>query len=579
MSTLPNGWMRAPLDALIQPKSERISPAENPRAQYIGLEHVEAHTNMLLGTAHAATVSSSSAVFVAGDVLYGRMRPYLNKVVRPNFDGLASAEFIVFPQSQAFDPNFFLRRISSSDFVQFACSQYEGDRPRVKFDQLGKFLVDVPPRAEQIRIVAKLEELLSDLDAGVAELKTAQKKLHQYRQSLLKAAVQGALTALWRKAQRQSSTPTESGAQLVQRILTERRSRWEAKQLVKFKEQGRIPPKDWQKKYPDPVKPGPTPLSTLPQGWAWASLDELTEFITSGSRGWADYYATAGATFIRSQNINKDRLELSDIAFVNPPPSSEGARTRVRQDDILLTITGANVGKAARVERTIEEAYVSQHVALIRGIEPGLSEYLHLYLTSVAGGRGRLNEVAYGAGKPGLNLQQVGLLPVPMPPMSEVQSLLSTLKEQLDSVDANEDAIVIALKQSAAQRQNILRAAFAGQLVPQVPNDEPASVLLERVRLERAERAKQPRIRRSKQEKEIALVVNTLIDVLAEAGDWVPAQEAFHRCGVADGASTERIEALYAELRKLDKAGRLAVEAVNDAQGRKLYDKLKLLAS
>jgi len=73
-------------------------------------------------------------------------------------------------------------------------------------------------------------------------------------------------------------------------------------------------------------------------------------------------------------------------------------------------------------------------------------------------------------------------------------------------------------------------------------------------------------------------MVSQLIDVLAEAGDWVPAQEAFRRCGVADGALTERIEELYAELRKLDKAGRLAVEAVTDAQGRKLYDKLKLLA-
>lgn len=73
-------------------------------------------------------------------------------------------------------------------------------------------------------------------------------------------------------------------------------------------------------------------------------------------------------------------------------------------------------------------------------------------------------------------------------------------------------------------------------------------------------------------------MVSQLIDVLAEAGDWVPAQEAFRRCGLADGALTERIEELYAELRKLDKAGRLAVEAVNDAQGRKLYDNLKLLA-
>ena len=92
----------------------------------------------------------------------------------------------------------------------------------------------LPPSAEQTRILEKLEELLTGLDAGVAELKAAQKKLAQYRQSLLKAAVEGALTAEWRTVNK----PAETGAQLLERILQERRARWEAKQLAKFKEQG-----------------------------------------------------------------------------------------------------------------------------------------------------------------------------------------------------------------------------------------------------------------------------------------------------------------------------------------------------
>jgi type I restriction enzyme S subunit len=124
-----------------------------------------------------------------------------------------------------------------------------------------------------------------------------------------------------------------------------------------------------------------------------------------------------------------------------------------------------------------------------------------------------------------------------------------------------------------------LRAAFAGQLVPQDPEDEPASVLLERIRAEREEQDKQPKVRKNIQKKEIVTVVRKLIDVLAEAGDWLPAQEAFRRCGLADGALTDQIESIYAELRILDKAGRLAVEAVTDGQGRKLHDRLKLLAS
>jgi len=160
---------------------------------------------------------------------------------------------------------------------------------------LSEHLIPIAPLAEQTRIVEKLEELLSDLDAGVAELKAAQKKLVQYRQSLLKAAVEGALTAEWRKVRKsvrpelvegrstfssssdhasiqrqdQDSGPAdneESGAELLQRMLIERRARWEAKQLAKFKEQGKAPPKDWQSKYPEPVKPVTSDLPELPEG-------------------------------------------------------------------------------------------------------------------------------------------------------------------------------------------------------------------------------------------------------------------------------------------------------------------------
>ena len=144
-------------------------------------------------------------------------------------------------------------------------------QPQITRASLRTVNFPLAPRAEQTRIVTKLEELLTDLDTGVAELKTAQKKLAQYRQSLLKAAVEGALTAQWRE----NNPATESGAQLLERILQERRARWETKQLAKFAEQGKTPPKEWQKKYPEPVQPDTTDLPPLPEGWVWASVDQL----------------------------------------------------------------------------------------------------------------------------------------------------------------------------------------------------------------------------------------------------------------------------------------------------------------
>jgi type I restriction enzyme S subunit len=127
-----------------------------------------------------------------------------------------------------------------------ACAKNGTTVASIEGPALAHFPLAIAPAAQQTRIVAKLEELLSDLDAGVAELKAAQKKLAQYRQSLLKAAVEGSLTAEWRA----KNTPTETGAQLLERILLERRARWEAKQLAKFKEQGKAPPKGLAEEIP-----------------------------------------------------------------------------------------------------------------------------------------------------------------------------------------------------------------------------------------------------------------------------------------------------------------------------------------
>jgi type I restriction enzyme S subunit len=438
-------------------------------------------------------------VLKAGDVLVSMTRPNLNAValVPQELNGAIGSTGFHVLRSRWLNPAFLWALVQTQSFIDDMSAAVQGALyPAVRPRDIAAYRFTFETPAQQTRIVAKLEELLSDLDAGVAELKAAQRKLKQYRQSLLKAAVEGALTAEWRARNK----PAETGAQLLDRILSERRARWEAKQLNKFKEQGKTPPKDWQKKYPEPVQPDTTDLPGLPEGWVWASVEQLTEFITSGSRGWADYYADAGATFIRSQNINKDWLDLADIAFVNPPPGSEGARTRVQRDDLLLTITGANVGKAAHVETEMDEAYVSQHVALIRTVESCFTSFLHLFLTANAGGRGQLNKLAYGAGKPGLNLQQLAGVSIPLTGVVEIRALLSAVNDQLEATVAKEAAITVALKQSAAQRQNILRAAFAGQLVPQDPNDEPATILLERIRTERAAQASvnKPRGRKTK---------------------------------------------------------------------------------
>lgn len=438
----------------------------------------------------------------------------------------------------------------------------------------------LPPADEQTRIVAKLEELLSDLDAGVAELKAAQKKLGQYRQSLLKAAVEGALTAKWRA----KNTPSETGAQLLERILAERRARWEAKQLAKFAEQGKTPPKHWQKKYSEPVQPDTTALPKLPVGWVWASVEQVSSdekyslaIGPFGSNLKVPDYRDSGVPLVFVRNIRSGNYGGEYTKYVTQEKAEELGAHSIQSGDVLVTKMGEPPGDADVYPESQPPAVITADCIKIRcQIGLMIAEFLKTAINSEIGKR-QIRPMTQGVAQKKVSLGRFSSLAVPVPPMDEQASIVQILSEAEHEAAAQSKAIDLSLKQSSAQRQNILRAAFAGELVPQNANDEPASALLEHIRAERAERAKQPKTRKTKP-KEIATMVSQLIDVLAEAGDWVPAQEAFRRCGVAEGAPTERIEELYAELRKLDKAGRLAVEALTDAQGRKLYDKLKLLA-
>jgi len=279
----------------------------------------------------------------------------------------------------------------------------------------------LPPLAEQQRIVAKVEELLSDLDKGVENLGTAQQQLKAYRQVVLKQAFNGQLTT-----------------------------------TAEFRE------------------------------WPTAPLGTLLDFLTSGSRGWAQYYADEGDIFIRAQNIKHDRLDLSDIAFVSLPERAEGLRTRVRKGDLLITITGANVTKSALVGKDVGTAYVSQHVALCRPTDVLFSKFLYWFIVSETNGRKQLNDMAYGAGKPGLNLENIRSVVIPLPDMLEQKKVVELIEEKLSVIDQLEKTITDSLQQAEALRQSILKKAFSGRLVEQNPEDEPASELLERIRTERA---------------------------------------------------------------------------------------------
>ncbi len=399
---------------------------------------------------------------------------------------------------------------------------------RLTLRKLADAEVPVAPFATQTRIVEKLEELLSDLDAGVAELKAAQKKLAQYRQSLLKAAVEGALTAEWRAARavgtgtttasfprkRESSILSgdiashmdsrlrgndgngETGGQLLQRILTERRARWEAKQLAKFNEQGKTPPKDWQKKYPEPVQPDTSDVPELPEGWVWASVDQLSEIQGGIQKQPSRAPITNKYPYLRVANVARGQLKLEEIHEIELF-DGELERLALKPGDVLVVEGNGSlteIGRCALWDGSIENAVHQNHLIRVRPIFME-SAFVETWLNS-SGGIERLTKLAATtSGLYTLSVGKISRISVPVPPLGEQGHVIEILMTALDEQLRQQVAVEFALKQSAAQRKNILKAAFSGQLVPQDPNDEPASVLLERIRAERAKRAviKKPR--------------------------------------------------------------------------------------
>ena len=148
-------------------------------------------------------------------------------------------------------------------------------------------------------------------------------------------------------------------------------------------------------------------------------LNNHLTFITSGSRGWAEHYVTVGKRFIRSLDVQMNRIGTDDVVFVNPPKGAEADRTRVQNGDVLVTITGSRIGRVAYVPYKFGEAYVSQHVSIIRPASSLRPRYCSMFLSLADGGQRQIAKAQYGQTKPGLSLSNIREFQIPIPPIAE----------------------------------------------------------------------------------------------------------------------------------------------------------------
>lgn len=488
---------------------------------YVDISSIDRETKMITEPKSLTlpqAPSRAKQILRAGDVLVSMTRPNLNAValVPKQLDGAIGSTGFHVLRSRWLQPEFLFRLVQSQRFVDEMSALVQGALyPAVRPKDVAAFSFAFETPAQQTRIVTKLEELLSDLDAGVAELKAAQKKLGQYRQSLLKAAVDGTLTAEWRT----KNTPAETGAQLLQRILTERRARWEAKQLARFAEQGKTAPKDWQKKYPEPLQPDTSGLPALPEGWVWSSVEQLGHVQLGRQRSPSKIGKANPTPYIRAANITEDGVNLSDVLEMDFS-ETEKATFALKVGDVLLTEASGSpehVGRPA-IWKHADGLYCFQNTVL-RFSPQGIGSEYAFYSFLAMQKLGVFSKLSGGVGINHLSAGKFSKLPVPLPPIAEQVALVESIEESFLKCDNQISSIAHSLKQSTAQRQNILRAAFAGELVSQNPNDEPASVLLERIRAERAVGAKQTKTLKNKRRKSMKSSDS------ASLSDWINATQ------------------------------------------------------
>lgn len=203
----------------------------------------------------------------------------------------------------------------------------------------------------------------------------------------------------------------------------------------------------------------------LPNGWLNATGDQLFSFVTSGSRGWARYYADNGPRFLRVGNLNRDAIavDLKEVQCVRPPSDSEGTRTRVASGDILVSIT-ADLGMVGVVQDGLGDAYVSQHLALARP-RPGLfSPFIAWYLASKDGGQAQFSQMDRGAIKAGLSLDDIRSVVVPLPPLAEQRRIVAKVEALLAEVNAARERLAKVPAILKRFRQSVLAAACSGRL-------------------------------------------------------------------------------------------------------------------
>jgi type I restriction enzyme S subunit len=465
-TALPPGWRLVPIDEVCE-TVRPIAPKQvfSDHFRYIDIGAIE---NGEIVGARLISVSDAPSrarlLVQSGDTLLSTVRVYLRNLayVDEDFAGaMASNGFCLLrPKEGKLHPRYLHHFVQCEAFVQLLIPLQRGNSPpAVLEDDIRAQLIPVGPYDEQRRVATRIDSMFEQVREGEAELAKARELLGVYRQSVLKAAVTGEMTAEWRSRNIQE----ETGADVVARIATRRRG--DASRPRRRRTESEITIDERQ-------------LPTLPEGWVWSSVGTIADVIGGLTKNKGRKRpGSLCRPFLRVANVYADEFRLDEVHEIDVQPT-DLARVEVRKGDLLVVEGNGSVDQIGRVamwEGHIDGAVHQNHLIKVR-IEPErLARFALVWMLSPHG-RHFIEAVASSSsGLHTLSIGKIQSLPIPIPPEAEIDVILGALERQSVQRNHAAEAVEQELNRAQAIRQAVLHAAFSGNLVPPMTTDAATS--------------------------------------------------------------------------------------------------------
>jgi len=492
---LPEGWERASIVDLCEINPKHSADLDDSmEVSFVPMAAV----SDVLGRITTPEIKSLAEVkkgythFADGDVIFAKITPCMENgkaaSVRNLVNGIGcgTTEFFVLRSHGAIDQDYLYYFVRQESYRKTARATMQSGvgQARVPKEFIESTELPVPPLTEQRRIVLKIEDLQERSRKAREALAEVKPLLEQFRQSVLAAAFRGDLTADWRA----KNPNVEPASELLKRIRTERRKKWEAAELAKYSAKNKQPPKGWQDKYQEPEPVDDSDLPELPEGWCWCPLEELAHH-QSGFAFKSNSFGRKGVQVVKLGNLYQGRFDLTRDPTYLPSGHEDIDAALILDGDILVSQTGTrhkrDYGHFVQIPNGSEPLLLNQRVLAVRPFFSSLVEWIVFASRLVWYREHFFSHETGGVNQGNVGIDGIMRGPIPLASQAEMIEVCRLIANGFSSGDEVANAMHDSELMLTQLDQSILAKVFCGELVPQDPSDEPASVLLERIRQQR----------------------------------------------------------------------------------------------